>query len=96
MVLFFFLRVGKCYLSMPCFALGCRLGTFSNVFVIAPPKIVTFESGIAYLGENRMIRMYSGTRIPPPPIPPPAATINPMTASASPRMSRRFRGSRGL
>jgi hypothetical protein len=37
------------------------------MFMIEPPKIVTFERGMAYLGLKPMTRMKMGTRMPPPP-----------------------------
>jgi len=35
--------------------------------MIDPPRIVTFERGMAYLGLKPMTRMKMGTRMPPPP-----------------------------
>mmetsp|Transcript_5411 Transcript_5411/g.7302 ORF Transcript_5411/g.7302 Transcript_5411/m.7302 type:complete len:250 (+) Transcript_5411:576-1325(+) len=67
---------------------GWRLFQFKIVFAIAPPKTVTLLKGMAYLVLNPSTRIYIGTSIPPPPIPPPAATIRPKVAKKNPYKSR--------
>jgi hypothetical protein len=37
---------------------------FMAMFMMLPPRIVTFESGMAYLGLNPITRMKMGTRMP--------------------------------
>lgn len=44
------------------------------------------------LGENPITKMYMGTKIPPPPIPPPAASISPQIANENPILSLVERG----
>ncbi len=50
--------------------------------------MVTFERGIARLGDKSRPRMKSGTKMTPAPIPPPAAIIKPHEARVSVAKSR--------
>ena len=76
-------------------ALGCRLLTLRRVLATAPPKTVTFDNGIACLGINPRTRIYIGTSIPPPPIPPPAAIMRPSAARLNPMISLPCSGHNG-
>ena len=49
----------------------------------ALPRMVIFDMGIASCVERCSMRMYSGTRMPPPPMPPIAATEPHRKTSAS-------------
>lgn len=77
-------------------ASGCLLLRLSTVFVIAPPKMVMLDSGIACFGSNPSTRIYRGTRMPPPPIPPAAAIISPMHARPTAATSHPSMGCSGL
>eukprot|EP00966_Prymnesium_polylepis_P033787 785364-Prymnesium_polylepis.1 len=68
--------------------LGCSRGPLEMRLAIAPPRIVTFESGVASWGEKAKRRMKSGSSRPPPPMPPPAATAHAKKTSAKPAQSR--------
>mmetsp|Transcript_56501 Transcript_56501/g.169024 ORF Transcript_56501/g.169024 Transcript_56501/m.169024 type:complete len:218 (-) Transcript_56501:158-811(-) len=76
-------------------ASGCRLGAFKIVFATAPPKTQLEDKAIACFGANLSTRMNIGTRIPPPPIPPPAASINPTVAPENPNQSFHCSGNSG-
>lgn len=52
---------------------GCCRCIFKKVFVIAPPRMVAFESGIAPCALKLPKYMKKGTRIAPPPMPTGAA-----------------------
>ena len=60
---------------------------FRNVFVIAPPKIVMLDSGTAYFALKFETSMKMGTSMPPPPIPPAAATMSPRAAKMNDKTS---------
>mmetsp|Transcript_17478 Transcript_17478/g.35936 ORF Transcript_17478/g.35936 Transcript_17478/m.35936 type:complete len:300 (-) Transcript_17478:274-1173(-) len=75
-------------------ARGCLFWVLRIMLASEPPKTVTFDKGIPCLGENPITKIYMGTKIPPPPIPPPAASMSPQIAKEKPILSLVERGNR--
>mmetsp|Transcript_17907 Transcript_17907/g.31140 ORF Transcript_17907/g.31140 Transcript_17907/m.31140 type:complete len:256 (-) Transcript_17907:129-896(-) len=75
---------------------GCLFGMLSTMFVIDDPTIVKLLRGTANFGEKLKIKIRSGTKMPPPPIPPAAATSKPKVTVRVPQKSLESIGNRSL
>lgn len=75
---------------------GCLFSRFIHMLVMDDPTMQKLLKGIACFGENPNTKIRSGTRIPPPPIPPEAAINNPSVTNIVPHISDESKGKRSL